>query len=369
MTPLVSIIIPVYNSEEYLERCLESIMHQDFQQWECIIVDDGSKDRSGVICDRYSLLDTRFRVVHKPNGGVSSARNTGLALAKGEWICFVDSDDLLVEDALSYMLNICLKTNSDVCLNTIVRDKTIPHETNVLTASEKDQLIWACLAYRTDDYVSKGFLIDAPHAKLFRATIIRNNELKYVDGLCKSEDALFDAQFYYHSSRIVMDTYPVYHYTINPDSICRTYKFENIPMFGILLQEESDFINRYFCKAPLFNAVLKVRAFVALEQVMYEAGADRLPISDRITALRLFMQSESVRAIISNTRYSEISPYIIGRSRWIDLFLTQKQLFAALCRWVDINRTIFNIRVSLVASIKKVFHINQNTSLSSLIHK
>ena len=96
----LSIIIPVYNAEDYLSRCLDSILNQAMNSYEVILVDDGSTDSSALICDRYSATDPRFRTVHKSNGGVSSARNAGLNLAKGEYIMFVDSDDALASDAL-----------------------------------------------------------------------------------------------------------------------------------------------------------------------------------------------------------------------------------------------------------------------------
>lgn len=91
--PRVSIIVPVYNGEKYLRRCLDSILFQTLENWECILVDDGSSDKSGEICDEYSAKDTRFRVIHKKNSGVSSARNAGLEAAQGEWIGFIDADD------------------------------------------------------------------------------------------------------------------------------------------------------------------------------------------------------------------------------------------------------------------------------------
>ena len=98
---MISIIIPVYNAESGLERCLQSVLKQTHTDWECILVDDGSKDSSGCICDSYASRDSRFRVIHKQNGGVSAARNTGLDAVKGEWITFSDSDDELTPNALA----------------------------------------------------------------------------------------------------------------------------------------------------------------------------------------------------------------------------------------------------------------------------
>ena len=99
-TPVVSIIVPVYNAEKFLNRCIDSILAQTYTDWELLLIDDGSKDASGRICDEYATKDERIRVFHKENGGVSSARNLGLDHAQGEWITFVDSDDYIEENFL-----------------------------------------------------------------------------------------------------------------------------------------------------------------------------------------------------------------------------------------------------------------------------
>ena len=93
MNPLLSIITPVYNVESYLDRCIQSILTQSYYHIELILVDDGSSDRSSIICDEWSVKDNRVRVIHKANGGVSSARNAGLEIAHGDYLTFVDPDD------------------------------------------------------------------------------------------------------------------------------------------------------------------------------------------------------------------------------------------------------------------------------------
>ena len=106
--PLISIIVPVYGVERELPRCIDSIISQDFTDFELLLIDDGSPDRCGEICDEYAAKYSRIKVFHKPNGGVSSARNVGLDNAKGEWVMFVDSDDVLLQGALS-ISNSCIK--------------------------------------------------------------------------------------------------------------------------------------------------------------------------------------------------------------------------------------------------------------------
>ena len=98
---LISVVVPVHNTEKYLPRCIESLLEQDFYDFELLLIDDGSKDNSGKICDEYAKKDHRIQVHHKKNGGVSSARNVGIDMAKGKWICFVDSDDWVNKSYLS----------------------------------------------------------------------------------------------------------------------------------------------------------------------------------------------------------------------------------------------------------------------------
>ena len=102
--PLVSIIVPCYKVEQYLPVCIESVLGQTYDNWELILVDDGSPDRSGEICDQYAAKDKRINVIHKPNGGLSSARNAGLDMMNGEYVTFLDSDDFWHKDYLRVMM-------------------------------------------------------------------------------------------------------------------------------------------------------------------------------------------------------------------------------------------------------------------------
>ena len=102
--PKISIIVPVYNVSSFLSKCIESICGQEYPFLEIILVDDGSTDESGKICDSYAEKDTRIKVIHKQNQGVSLARNTGLDVTTGQWICFVDGDDYIMPEYVSYML-------------------------------------------------------------------------------------------------------------------------------------------------------------------------------------------------------------------------------------------------------------------------
>lgn len=114
--PRVSIIVPVYNVEKYINRCIDSILSQTFTDFELILVDDGSPDKSGEICDEYAKKDKRIKVIHKKNGGLSDARNVGLEIAKGDFIGFVDSDDYIELDMYEKLLEACEENNSRIAM-------------------------------------------------------------------------------------------------------------------------------------------------------------------------------------------------------------------------------------------------------------
>lgn len=113
-TPLISIIVPVYNVQNYLGRCLDSIIQQTYENFECILVNDGSTDKSGEICDKIVKQDKRFIVIHQQNAGLSVARNNALSIAKGEYVSFVDSDDYILPQYLNSLLNAIISTDSDI---------------------------------------------------------------------------------------------------------------------------------------------------------------------------------------------------------------------------------------------------------------
>ncbi len=114
--PLISVCVAVYNSASYLPRCFDSIREQTYDNLEVILVDDGSTDESGEVCDRYAAMDDRFKVIHKQNGGLYTTRNTGIDAAKGEYICFLDGDDYIERDMYEQMLAALLTADADICV-------------------------------------------------------------------------------------------------------------------------------------------------------------------------------------------------------------------------------------------------------------
>lgn len=209
----VSIIVPVYNTSQYLRQCLDSILTQTYKDWECILVDDGSTDDSLRICDEYAARDQRFRVIHKENGGVSSARNRGINEASGEWITFVDSDDELYdENSLQKMISnvgqsqLVLYGIKIIFSNGNYTNPDHPISEHLNTKEFAKLLVsWK--------YGYMGYIA----ARLYRRDIVRKNHLQLAKDIFFCEDNLFCSQ--YICCPEVNDIY------IDTTSYTYTYKF------------------------------------------------------------------------------------------------------------------------------------------------
>ena len=215
--PKISIIVPVYNVEQYLRRCLDSIAAQTFTDWECILIDDGSPDNSGAICDEYAAKDERFRVIHQKNAGVSAARNAGLDAARGEWIGFVDSDDWVDAEMLSSLYNTAIQQNAEVVVSGDIR-------TDGKTQIEKfcPDLGWMNMP--------KDFAIywQGPCAKLFNKTVLHKNNIKFPLGIALAEDLLFTFKVFFYCKKIYGINYAYYYYFFNQKSAVHTITKEKI---------------------------------------------------------------------------------------------------------------------------------------------
>lgn len=184
-SPLISIIVPAYNAEKTFNRCVDSILQQTFTDWELLLIDDGSKDSSGDICDEYARNDSRIKVFHKENGGVSSARNTGLENAKGIWIAFVDSDDYVKRDYLKNLLS-----HTSVTIDLVISYAEVHDENGFKVERYPSKLV-------TNENFDFIFIENdmnwhtSPWSKLYKRNIIEENHLRFCEGMHIGEDAVF----------------------------------------------------------------------------------------------------------------------------------------------------------------------------------
>ena len=226
INPTISIIVPVYNVEKYLPRCIDSILNQTFSDFELILVDDGSPDRCGHICDEYAAKDERICVIHKRNGGVSSARNAALDIVQGEYVMFCDSDDYVEPDWLQVMYEaIITYPNAWISCNIWSVDA------NGLCSSKIS-------AAPTDLYTQISFfdlytstLSGSLWNKIFNTTILRTHNIRFNEAYRIGEDTAFNMQYYRYCIFPLLISKPLYFYCFNGSSAINSYKFNSFDLY------------------------------------------------------------------------------------------------------------------------------------------
>lgn len=216
-TPLISIIVPVYNAAEYLPMCLDSLLSQCFTDWEAICVNDGSKDDSLNILRAYAARDERIRIIDRPNGGVSSARNHGMRQAQGKYLLMVDSDDTLAPGALSVLHDAAARyPDADIVLAGILR--IIPDRNKTV---DRDTLRWAAEWKEGPITFLQAFFQAhrGPYARLCRTELVRSNGIEFDTALVAGEDHDFNLRCLLAAAgRIVAIRATVYNYYARPSS-------------------------------------------------------------------------------------------------------------------------------------------------------
>ena len=214
--PLLSVIVPVYNTETYLPSCIESILSQSFTDFEVLLIDDGSTDGSSAVCERFAKVDSRVRFFHQENKGVSTARNLGIENAKGTWLCFVDSDDELLPGGLAELVG-GISEDIDFVMMGIAR--SIYFEKGSPILREKGKVISrneAVLSMFNDTgLVYQGYSV----AKLFRRDIIVTGNLSFDPSIIIKEDTLFVVNYLCLSNKhVYFSPTPVYYYFVKRPS-------------------------------------------------------------------------------------------------------------------------------------------------------
>lgn len=205
--PKVSIIIPIYQAENTLKRCVDSVLDQAYQNIEIILVDDGSTDKSGILCDQYVSCDDRIVVIHKENGGVSSARNAGISAVTGKFLMFVDSDDEIAPDYVQTYIDEQELNECDIVIGGFIRvsengekSKEIP-----LTQGKTDLSVWQEICRDTSMF---GYIV----SKLFRTDIIKANHLKFRTDMYSQEDLDFCLSYYNYCTSFNLISSSQYYY-------------------------------------------------------------------------------------------------------------------------------------------------------------
>lgn len=301
---MISIIIPVYNASAFLDQCIDSIASQSYQDWECILVDDGSTDNSGTICDKWTEKDSRIKVIHQQNAGVSAARNKGLNVCSGEYICFVDSDDWLEEGYLSLMIN---HTNdADLIVSGQIREYPNGKSTHVYPKNTESFSLTPENINIFTELNSKSLLY-APHEKLYLSSIIKSNHLVFPIGCQYGEDLTFNYHYLNYVKKIVCINKALYHYRLLQNSLSTIFRpnqfFEDYNQWIILKQ--------FYIRHSLFTDKAKEYLYKRLWGIIY----DGIFIYPRLTE----KPTGYLKKVLTIPEIKQLGPYksLFPCSTWI----------------------------------------------------
>ena len=314
MEELISIIVPVYNVEKYLNKCIDSIINQTYRNLEIILVDDGSPDNCGKICDEYAKKDKRIKVIHKKNGGVSSARNKGIENASGYWISFVDADDWIEKDYIKILVN--NKEDADIVLcgyNRVNKNKIEKVNGN----GEK-------LIYNSKEYLIKtlnpqtgiGFI----NMKLIKKKCIER--IRFDENLKVGEDAFFNIQISPNIKKAVFIKKAVYNYRINNDSVVKKYDENYADKYLYSMQTIKKYIFKNYEKEEIRQNYYNFVAFhVLLVAVNYCYNKEN-KTKNKIKKLQEICNYTEFKEGIQKSNYDNLS-----LTRKITLFTVKHQVF------------------------------------------
>ena len=316
----ISIIVPVYNVEQYLEKSLNSFVHQTFEDIEIIVVDDGSPDNSHLIYNKFAEKDSRIKIIKKENAGVSEARNTGLAAATGEFIMFADSDDWMELNCCEAMFNEQKRTGADLVLaDVIVVTNGVAKRIHIFgkpfVTEDKDfikQYQKTCIGYSYNPLPAgkwKNPGMGSPWNKLFKRSIIEDNNLRfdpYVKGIY--DDNLFTLHYLMHVNKLAYIQTPVYDFRLVEGSITQSYKANTLDINRRIFERINDFIDetgdRDFFEEALY--VYVIRRFSKSLNVYFFANNNPMPLEKKYNELKETINTEPYRTAIQKVKLDKL---------------------------------------------------------------
>lgn len=340
-----SFVVPVYKiQEEYLRECIESIRNQTIRDIEIILIDDGSPDKCGEICDEYAAKDKRIISIHQPNQGVSVARNCGMNKATGEVILFVDSDDWVDKDYTKIMVDGIEKNNSDIVLcgyKSVRAKKSECHliGSDILYHENKIKEIQLGILNPSGDSL---FNIPAsPWAKAFRTKFIKKNNLHYVPGIKRMQDNIFCFDAYEKVKKIQYINYCGYYWRANENSVCFKYNPSIINIseevleqfkLRIVLHSDSLFMKTYLCKVIHILFGEYMRSY-------FRHNDNKKEMRIKIAELRALCSNEPYKSAIAN-----VDTRLLGKKYALMTILARIKAYRLLWEICNIKENIDLLR-------------------------
>lgn len=334
MNPLVSIIVPVYRiKEEYLRACIESLTGQTYRNIEILLVDDGSPDDCGAICDSYAEKLPLIKVIHQENQGVSVARNHGIEAAAGEYIIFVDADDWIEPDCVEIAVGEIEKQKVDVLFFQRKFEGAAPRLSKTADSRflEKDERKAIQLAILMENASYDSIDFKPPWGKIIKNSLLKKRNLRFPVGVKKSQDVLFNLYLYEFMESAYYLNYVGYHYRVNSESINHRYNPEMPRTMIRVLEEAEKFVIQYHSEDEDYKKALGIRAVklvVTIEHTYTLHKESTLSLNEIRCVTSGYLRTGIVEKYVSQCRVSDFD--MLKRKIRL-LMYKQKSLLFYLC--------------------------------------
>ena len=288
----ISVIVPIYNVDKYLDECLSSIVNQTYKNLEIILINDGSTDKSEIICKKYEKEDDRIIVISKENGGVSNARNVGIKNATGEFIAFVDSDDTIDKTYFETLITNSKNNDLTICKFLIFSNKIYKNKNddNSITRIENNNLI----------LLDKMCLLNTPCCKLFKTEIIKKNNIKFEESISLGEDLLFNLDYFKCIKSVFIINAHNYNYRYHGrNSLTTKYVNNSMKIQFLLIDKITDFFNNTKHVELLNN--YRMRAIISI--IENEFKNEKISFFKRYINARKIVSDETIQNRIENYKY------------------------------------------------------------------
>ena len=329
--PKFSIIVPVYNVEKYINKCIDSLISQTLKDIEIILVDDGTPDKSGEICDEYAKKDDRIKVIHKKNEGVSAARNDGLAAATGEWVIFCDSDDWMEQNACELMYLNGEKVGASVVIADIFQViginkkycRIFNNEFIIDNLKDKEHLLASVYYQNCSCLTPKKHMVGygGPWNKAVKRSLLINNDIKF-DPIFKGDfdDRYFALNIYLSADKILYIQKPVYNYVFVAESITKSYKAAMREINNSIFDKFFAFADKNDLTGVLKNAYYSMTIFrLSISLELYYFNKNNVhSLRNNLHTLKEDLHNKNYSIALKNVNVSKLSPYnkcvaVLGR--------------------------------------------------------
>ena len=304
MNELITVIIPVYKTERYLSRCVDSVRNQTYQNLDIVLVDDGSPDNSGVLCDQFALEDNRIRVIHKKNGGLSDARNAGIDVAKGKYLCFCDSDDWIESEIIECAVKEIRESEVDLLIWSYSFDRVDEHETLI---SAGLCMANGVISYNQTDLFRQNStqgLLGFAWNKLYKTDAIQKAGVRFKKGVSLVEDVLFNSDIICKADSIrLIDTIGTHYMQRGRMTLGNAY-YENYSALIYKATKAKKRMMRHFgCLSSDITSSISDYIMKAFKTGTVSIACNsQLTETEKITRMRLFLKDSDTCKLLKQVR-------------------------------------------------------------------